>query len=765
MQHTGSYALLAIALSSAIVSSGAAQTQAPTMKYPTATRGTQVDVYHGVNIADPYRWLEDTDSPETKAWVAAENQLSDAYLATIPERAAIKNRLTQIWNYARFSAPFKEGGRYFYFQNTGLQNQSVLYVQDGRNAPPRVLLDPNALSPDGTVALSGQAASDDGRYLAYSLSTSGSDWQEIHVRDVSNSRDMGDVLKWVKFSGMSWTHDNRGFFYSRYDAPTSGNAMTNVNRFHKIYYHRLGQAQSRDELIFDTPDQPDWLLNGSVTDDGQYLIIVVSQGTDVRNRLYFKDLRNPGRPEIDNPVVRMIDRLEAEYAFVGNRGTMFYVRTDRNAPKGRIVAINIDNPREERWTTIVAEGKDALTDATLAGEDIVANYLQDAHSSIRFYTASRDNGEEERRRREEQARRRREPTSVYDDTSTAPLATRERNPQAGGGFRFRGELPLPGIGTVGEINGKQGDNELFYSFTSFLYPTTIFRYDLGSRRNEVFRAPKVAFDPTQFETRQVFYTSKDGTRVPMFITSKKGLKLDGNSPTLLYAYGGFNISETPAFSSANAAWLEMGGIYALANLRGGGEYGKEWHEAGTLAKKQNVFDDFIGAAEYLIREKYTSTPKLAIRGGSNGGLLVGAVMTQRPELFGAALPEVGVMDMLRFQKFTIGWAWTSDYGSSDDSTQFQFLRAYSPLHNIKPGTCYPPTLAATADHDDRVVPGHTFKFVATLQAAQGCANPILVRIETKAGHGAGKPTSKQIDEAADRFAFLVRTLHMSPTLQ
>jgi prolyl oligopeptidase len=766
MQQTGSYALLAIALSSAIVTTGAAQTQAPTMKYPNATRGTQVDVYHGVSIADPYRWLEDTDSPETKSWVAAENQLSDAYLATIPERAAIKSRLTQIWNYARFSAPFKEGGRYFYFENTGLQNQSVLYVQDGRNAPPRVLLDPNTLSPDGTVALSGQAASNDGRYLAYSLSTSGSDWQEIHVRDVSNSRDMGDVLKWVKFSDMSWTHDNRGFFYSRYDSPTSGNSMTNVNRFHKIYYHRLGQAQSRDELIFDTPDQPDWLLNGSVTDDGQYLIIVVSQGTDVRNRLYFKDLRNSGRPEIDNPVVRMIDRLEAEYSFVGNRGTMFYVRTDRNAPKGRIVAINIDNPREERWTTIVAEGKDALTDATLAGEDIVANYLQDAHSSIRFYTASRDNSEEEkRRRREEEARRRREPTSVYDDTSTAPLVTRERNLQAGGGFRFRGELPLPGIGTVGEIHGKQGDDELFYSFTSFLYPTTIFRYDLGSRRNEVFRAPKVAFDPTQFETRQVFYTSKDGTRVPMFITSKKGLKLDGNNPTLLYAYGGFNISETPAFSSANAAWLEMGGVYALANLRGGGEYGKEWHEAGTLAKKQNVFDDFIAAAEYLIREKYTSTPKLAIRGGSNGGLLVGAVMTQRPELFGAALPEVGVMDMLRFQKFTIGWAWTSDYGSSDDSTQFQFLRAYSPLHNIKPGTCYPPTLAATADHDDRVVPGHTFKFVATMQAAQGCANPILVRIETKAGHGAGKPTSKQIDEAADRFAFLVKTLHMSPTLQ
>ena len=734
-----------------------AQTQSP-LPYPSAARAAQVDDYHGVSIADPYRWLEDTDSPATKAWVEAENKLSDSFLASIPERPAIKNRLTQIWNFARFSAPFKQGGRYFYFENSGLQNQSVLYVRDGRNAPARVLLDPNVLSPDGTVALSGEAASDDGHYLAYSLSTSGSDWKELHVRDVNDGRDLPDTVKWVKFSGISWTHDNKGFFYSRYDEPTSGNKMTNVNRNQKVYYHRIDRPQSRDELIYDRPDQPDWIFSANVTDDGQYVIITVSQGTDVRTRLYFIDLDNPGKPQINNPVVRLIDKLDAEYEFVGNNRTIFYVRTDRNAPRGRIVAISIDNPREERWNTIVTESKDALVSATMAGEDLVGNYLQDAHSSIRFFSGARNARQDVRPRQPQQQQR--NPGGVYDDTSTAPILT--RGPQmTGGGFVMRGELPLPGIGTVGELNGKQDDDELFYSFTSFLYPTTIYRYDLNARRNELFRAPKVAFDPSRYETRQVFYQSKDGTRVPMFITAKKGLVLDGSNPTLLYAYGGFNISVTPTFSSANAAWLDMGGIYALANLRGGGEYGKEWHEGGMLAKKQNVFDDFIAAAGYLINQKYTSIPKLAVRGGSNGGLLVGAVMTQRPDLFGATLPEVGVMDMLRFQKFTIGWAWTSDYGSSDNAEQFKFLRAYSPLQNIKPGTCYPPTLGFTADHDDRVVPGHTFKFIATLQAAQACANPILVRIETKAGHGAGKPTSKQIDEAADRFAFLVRELHMT----
>jgi len=741
-----------------------AQTSAP-LTYPSAARGPHVDVYHGVSIADPYRWLEDVDSPATTAWVAAENSLTDSFLASIPQRQAIRTRLTQLWNYERFSAPFKENGRYFYFQNSGLLNQNVLYVQDGRNETARVLLDPNVLSTDGTIALSGTEVSDDGHYLAYSLSTSGSDWQELHVRDVDTGKDLSDLVKWVKFSNISWTHDNKGFFYSRYDEPTSGNKMTDANKHHKLYYHRIGQPQSRDALIYDRPDQPDWLFNGSVTDDGQYLIITVSQGTDVRNRLYFIDLDNPGKPQLDNPVVRLIDNLNAEYAFIGNRGTNFYVRTDRNAPKGRIVAISIDNPREERWNTIIPENKDALESATMAGDDIVANYLQDAHSSVRFFTAGRDERRDQRGPRPGQQPPPKPPGNIYDDTSTAPVIMRERGQALGGGFTMRGELPLPGIGTVGELHGRQGDDELFYSFTSFLYPTTIYRFDLKSRRNELFRAPKVAFDPSAYETRQVFYTSKDGTRVPMFITAKKGIRLDGSNPTLLYAYGGFNISMTPTFSAANIAWLEMGGIYALANIRGGGEYGKAWHEGGMLAKKQNVFDDFIAAAQYLISQKYTSTPKLSIRGGSNGGLLIGAVENQRPDLFGATLPEVGVMDMLRFQKFTIGWAWTSDYGSSDDSTAFQYLRAYSPLQNIKPGTCYPPTLAFTADHDDRVVPGHTFKYVATLQAAQSCANPILVRIETKSGHGAGRPTSKLIDEAADRFAFLVRELHMNPALQ
>ena len=753
------------ALSLFVIAASATAQTAPTppLTYPAAPRGTQVDAYHGVSIADPYRPLEEVDAPATKAWVEAENRVTDSFLATIPERVAIHNRLTKLWNYARYSVPFKEKSRYFYSQNTGLQNQSVLYVQDGRDGRQRVLLDPNVLSSDGTVALSSTAVSDDARFLAYSLSTSGSDWQEIHVRDVDTGRDLPDTLKWVKFSSTAWTHDNRGFFYSRYDEQTSGNKMTNANKNHKLYYHRIGQPQARDELVYDRSDEPDWLFNASVSDDGQYLIINVSQGTDVRNRLYYIDLDNPGKPQIANPVVRLVDRLDAEYEFVGNRGTIFYVRTDKNAPRGRVVGISIDNPREERWSTLIPESKDALVSATTVGDEIAANYLQDAHSTVRFYAGGRDTRRDERPRGQPEQRPR-NPGSVYDDTSTAPIATRERAPSIGG-FALRGELPLPGIGSVDVIQGKQGDDEMFYSFTSFLYPTTVYRLDLKSRRNEVFRAPKVDFDPTAYETRQVFYTSKDGTRVPMFITAKKGIALDGSNPTLLYAYGGFNIPTTPGFSAANVAWLEMGGIYAVANIRGGGEYGKEWHEGGMLAKKQNVFDDFIAAAQYLIQQKYTSTPKLAIRGGSNGGLLIGAVLNQRPDLFGAALPEVGVMDMLRFQKFTIGWAWTSDYGSSDDSTAFQYLRAYSPLHNIKPGTCYPPTLAFTADHDDRVVPGHTFKYVATLQAAQSCANPILVRIESKSGHGAGRPTTKLIDEATDRFAFLVKELHMRPTLQ
>jgi len=736
-----------------------AQTSAPSLKYPVAAKGAQVDDYNGVKIADPYRWLEDTDSPETKAWVESENAVTFGYLNTIPERAAIRNRLTQLWNYARYGAPTKSGGRYFQFQNTGLQNQSVLYMRDGNSAW-GILLDPNTLSSDGTVALSATEASPDGHMLAYATSASGSDWEEIHVRSVDSGRDLADDLKWVKFSGISWTKDNKGFLYERYDEPKEGNTLTNVNRNQKVYYHRINKPQSSDELIYDQKDQPDWLFDAQISDDGTFMIITVFQGTDERTRLYYVFLGdNPKKPQLNNPVVRLIDRLDATYEFVGNIGDNFLVRTDLTSPKGRIVSIDINNEQPNRWTTVVPEGKDALTSARIIGKELVASYLQDAHSSIRFYGLPLDRND------------RRGPIGVSSGgidrrrmPGGAAADTLRGARRSGFGYPDLGELVLPGIGTVSAITGKPDDDEMFYQFTSYLSPSAVYRYDLKRNQNSAYAVPKLPVDFSQFETKQVFYTSKDGTRVPMFITSKKGIALDGNNPTILYAYGGFNISQTPAFSAANLAWLEMGGIYAVANLRGGGEYGKAWHEAGMLDKKQNVFDDFIAAAEYLIHEKYTSTPKLAISGGSNGGLLVGAVLTQRPELFGAALPAVGVMDMLRFNKFTIGWAWTSDYGSPNDPKQFAVLRAYSPLHNIKPGTHYPPTLITTADHDDRVVPGHSFKFAAALQAAQSGPAPVLIRIETKAGHGAGKPTAKQIEESADKFAFLVKNLNVRVSL-
>ncbi len=735
-----------------LVASRLAGAQSPTLSYPAARQADQTDVLHGVAVADPYRWLEDTDSPETRAWIEAQNALTFGFLAAIPERQRIAARLTGLWNYARYGVPFKEGGRYFWFENSGLQNQSVLYTQQGRNGGARVLLDPNTLSEDGTVALTSTEPSRNGRLLAYGVARSGSDWNEIRVRDVETARDLADTVRWVKFSGISWTRDNRGFFYSRYDEPTAGNTLQSVNRFHKIYYHRVGTPQSADEPVYDRPDQPDWLFNGEVSDDGQYLVIHVSEGTDTRNRLYFKDLASPGRPQINAPVVRLIDRLEASYVFVGNNGTEFVVRTNRNAPRERLIAIDIDNPREDNWRTLIPESRDLLQTAQFIGDRLVARYLQDAKASIRFYAPPREILRGGAGRPEGPGGTRR--AGARTTISRAPA----------GGYRLERELELPGPGMV-SFSGDRGDREMFYSFTSYLYPTTVFRHDVRSGVSEIFRAARVDFDPSLYETKQVFYQSKDGTRVPMFITARKGIALDGNNPTLLYGYGGFNISQTPSFSIANLLWLEMGGVYAVANIRGGGEYGREWHDAGKLANKQNVFDDFIAAAEYLQRERYTSPAKLAISGGSNGGLLVGAVLNQRPELFGAALPAVGVMDMLRFHKFTIGWAWTSDYGSPDDPEQFRVLYAYSPLHNIRKGARYPATLITTADHDDRVVPGHSFKYAAALQAAQGGPAPILIRIETKAGHGAGKPTSKQIEEATDRFAFLVRALDMTPRFE
>ena len=676
-------------------------------EYPPARKSDQVDDYHGVKIADPYRWLEDLDSEETRNWVEAENKLTFAFLNAIPQRAAIRERLTKLWNFEKYGVPFKEGNRYFYTRNSGLQNQSVLYTVTSLDAQPQMILDPNTLSADGTVAVSGMQVSPDGQLLAYSLSASGSDWQEWKVRDVATSKDLVDNLKWVKFSGVSWTRDGKGFFYSRYDEPKA-DALKATNYFQKVYFHKLGTPQTEDILVYEQPDQKDWLFGGSVTEDGNYLIVTVYQGTDVKNRVYYKDLKTK-----DASVVKLLDDFDAAYTFVANEGTRFWFQTDQQAPRGKLIEIDVTKPARANWKVVVPEGKETLQGVTFVNHKFILNYLKDAYTQVK----------------------------IHDTTG-----------------KFLNEIAFPGIGSAEGFGGKATDKETFYSFTGFTTPSTIYRYDFATGKSTVFRQPKVDFNPNDFETKQVFYTSKDGTKVPMFITHKKGLKLDGNNPTYLYGYGGFNISLTPAFSVGNLVWMEMGGVYAQPNLRGGGEYGEDWHQAGMKLKKQNVFDDFIAAAEWLIANKYTSTPKLSIGGGSNGGLLVGAALTQRPDLFGAAIPAVGVMDMLRFQKFTIGWAWVSDYGSSDDPEQFKALYAYSPLHNIKPGTSYPPTMVTTADHDDRVWPGHSFKFAAALQAAQKGDAPVLIRIETKAGHGAGKPTSKIIEELADRWAFLAKTL-------
>ncbi len=678
--------------------------------YPQAAKVEHVDDYHGTLVADPYRWLEDPDSEATKAWVEAENQVSFAYLEAIPARERIKERLTQLWDYEKYGVPFKKGARYFYFKNDGLQNQSVLYTLTALDGEPTVLLDPNTLSEDGTVALAGLSLSEDGKFLAYSLSSSGSDWQEWKVRDVESGQDLADHLQWVKFSGASWTKDSRGFFYSRYDEPNDTTKLQETNYFQKLFYHQLGSPQSEDVLVYERPDEKEWGFDGSVTEDGTYLIISVWKGSDSKNLLFYKDLSTA-----DAPVVELINTFEANYSFIEHEGALFWFQTDLEAPRGRVVAIDINQPNRENWKEVIPQSAETLGGVGVLNHQFVASYLKDAHTQIKTFSLEGS---------------------------------------------FVREVALPGLGSAGGFNGKREDTETFYSFTGFTTPNTIYRYDMVTGKSTLFRQPNVAFNPEDYETQQVFYESKDGTKIPMFITHKKGLKLDGHNPTYLYGYGGFNVSLTPGFSVSNLVWMEMGGVYALPNLRGGGEYGEDWHQAGTKLKKQNVFDDFIAAAEWLIAHQYTSPAKLSMGGGSNGGLLVGACMTQRPDLFGAVLPAVGVMDMLRFQKFTIGWAWVADYGSSDNPEEFRALYAYSPLHNLKPGTAYPATLITTADHDDRVVPAHSFKFAAALQENHKGEAPVLIRIETKAGHGAGKPTTKVIEEAADRWAFLVRTLGM-----
>ena len=679
-------------------------------KYPAAPTSNQVDDYFGTKVADPYRPLENPDAPESRKWIEAENEITFDFLNTIPERDGIKKRLTEVWDYERFGVPFKEKNRYFFSKNTGLQNQNVLYTTTNFFDKPRELLDPNLLAKDGTIALGGVDVTDDAKLMAYGLATAGSDWQQWKVRDVETGKDWPDLLDWIKFSNASWKKDGSGFFYSRYDKPDEKNKLRSQVYNHKLFFHQLGTPQSQDKLIYERPDQKEWLFNAEVTDDGRYLIITVQRGTDPKNRIFYKNLVDP-----NSKVVELLDKADAEYAFIDNEGPVFAFRTNLNAPLGRIVTIDTSKPLPAQIDELVPQSKDKLEAVSAVGDRFVAVYLKDAHSAVKLFKLD---------------------------------GTRD------------GEIALPGLGTAGGFTGKRKDRETFYSFTSFTTPTEIFRYDFDKRTSAVLFKPKVKFNPEDYATEQVFYRSADGTRVPMFISYKKGMKRDGQNPTYLFGYGGFDISETPTFTPANLVWMEMGGIFALANLRGGGEYGEKWHESGMLHVKQNVFDDFIAAAQYLIDNRYTSTPKLAISGGSNGGLLVGACLTQRPDLYGAALPAVGVMDLLRFEKFTIGWAWTSDYGSADKPDDFPFLFAYSPLHHIAKGCCYPATMITTADHDDRVVPAHSFKFAATLQAAQSCDKPTLIRIETKAGHGAGKPTTKIIEETADRWAFLVKELGM-----
>jgi len=677
--------------------------------YPKAKKVDQVDNYHGTNVVDPYRWLEDDNSAETEQWVEAQNKLTANYLSTIPQRTAIKNRLTKLWNYEKYSAPFKEGGKYFYYKNDGLQNQSVLYVANSETDPGRVLLDPNTFSKDGTNSLAGISISNDGKTLAYGISVGGSDWREWRFMNVETGKRLKDTLKNIKFSGVSWSKDGKGVYYSRYPAPNEKTKLKDAVFNQKMYYHKIGQTQSKDKLIHERPDNKKLSVGGGETEDGRWLLVYVSDGTTRKWKIYYRDLLDK-----KSKLIALEDKFDRK-SFVGNIGATFFFRTETDAPLGKVMSVNVLGG-EKIWRDLIPEAEETLTGVSILNNQFVLNYLKDAYTQIKIHDIS---------------------------------------------GQFLRDVELPGIGSAGGFGGKRYEKETFYSYSSYNTPPTIYRYNMESGQSSIFRKAKVDFDPNDYEVKQVFYDSKDGTKVPMFIVHKKGIALDGSNPTLLYGYGGFNISMTPGFSVSRLAWMEMGGVYAVANLRGGGEYGEKWHKAGTKLQKQNVFDDFISAAEYLVDEKYTSPKKLAIQGGSNGGLLVGAVLNQRPDLFGAALPAVGVMDMLRFHKFTIGWAWVNDYGSSENADEFKALYAYSPIHNIKKGTDYPAVMITTADHDDRVVPAHSFKYAATIQEAQAGDAPVLIRIETKAGHGAGKPTSKRIQEAADIYGFLMKNLGMN----
>ncbi len=687
----------------------------PAFAYPLAARGAQVDTYHGTTVEDPYRWLERVEDSQTRQWVRAENALAQPYLEAIPAREAIKQRLTQLWNYERYDIPVQRGGRYFYGRNDGLQNQSVLYVADSLQAQPRVLLDPNTLSKDATIALGEVVPSPDGKVLAYSLSDGGTDWRTWHFRDVATGTDLPDVLRFIKFALVSWTADSRSVYYARYPLRADGSGDDGKQR--EVYWHKMGTAQETDERVFKVVDHPTRNPYVSVTDDGRYLILGLYDGSQ-SSGIYYRTLGPDGAPS--GEVVRLFDTFEAAYEFVAEIDDTLYVRTTAEAPNAQLIAVPATSAERKTWRVMLPQSADAMIETSIVGGRIFAQYLQDAHSVVR---ATDLNGK-----------------ALY-------------------------EVKLPGFGQASGFYGDVKDNETFFTYTDFLTPQSVSRLDVATGEITLFRAPKLAVDTSAYGTQQVFYRSKDGTRVPMFIASKRNLVKDGQTPVMLYGYGGFNLAQQPSFSVPVLVWLEMGGAFAVANLRGGSEYGEAWHSAGTKLQKQNVFDDFIAAAQWLIDEKYTSTPKLAIRGRSNGGLLVGAALTQRPDLFGAALPAVGVLDMLRYHTPSANARqWSSDYGLSENEAEFRAMYAYSPVQNVRPGTCYPPTLVTTADRDDRVVPWHSYKFAAQLQRAQGCSNPVLLRVETRAGHGAGKPVWMQIEDFADQWAFLVKTLHMEQQL-
>ena len=706
------FLILCAAIAMTACSRSEPEPQFATVQYPVTAAVEHVDTYHGVDVADPYRWLEDDvrESDDVNNWVNAQNEVTFAYLDSIPERDVIRNRLTELWDYERYSMPFKEGGLYYYRYNDGLQNQDVIYMQASLDAEAELLVDPNTWSDDGTVALASYFPSPDGRHMAYLIQDGGSDWRKAQIIGVHNGAVLEDELDWLKFTGLSWARDGSGFYYSRYPETTDEEKFQSLNMNQAVYFHRVGTSQDEDTLVYEQPDNPEWGYGAEVTDDGAHLVITVWKGTDDRYQIVYQDLTDPdAQPEF------LIEGFDHDFTMVGNVGRELFFRTNKNAPRNRLIAIDVHNPAPENWREIIPQTADVLDGVSLVGGKIITDYMQDAQTVVKIFD--------------------------LEGSQT-------------------GAVNLPGIGTAAGFGGKFDDSETFFIYTSFNTPTTVNRLDIETGEVTVFREPDVAFDRDDYVVKQVFYESNDGTRVPMFISHHKDVEPDGKTPTMLYGYGGFNISLTPSYSITRLAWMEMGGVYAVANIRGGGEYGEDWHKAGTKLQKQNVFDDFIAAAEYLIAENYTNSSKLAIFGGSNGGLLVGAVTNQRPDLFGAAVPAVGVMDMLRFQKFTAGRFWVDDYGSSDDPAEFEALHAYSPYHNIKAGADYPAILVTTADTDDRVVPGHSFKYAAAIQHAQGGDAPVLIRIETRAGHGAGKPTDKIVKEYADRWAFLVRNLGM-----